>query len=171
MIDQLTLRLPELIHSIILKFSYSPSPYRELRADALGETQLQALFKDYNAQTYWASVNINDFIPAVKPKWLSLAIGYSGREMINARGAFRSASGELYNPQRQYFLSLDVNLEKIKSNKTYDKAVKEFAPKTFVLHALLPPLIAVTFCTVNFLSIVTLIWVYVSPSGKTIGSP
>lgn len=129
--------------SIILKYSYSPSPYRELRTDALGQSQLQALFKDYNAQTYWASLNINDFIPAFNPKWLNLAVGYSGNQMINAKGAFRSSSGVIYNPQRQYFLSLDVNLEKIESNKKWVKSALS------VLNCLKIPFPAVEFTKEN----------------------
>lgn len=106
---------------ILLKYSYQPSKYRELRPNVLGDSEIQGMFKDYNAQTYWASININDLIPEVKPKWLSLAMGYSGKGMVNSSGAYLTGDGTYIQPQRQYFLSLDVHLEKIETNKKWLK--------------------------------------------------
>jgi uncharacterized protein YfiM (DUF2279 family) len=107
--------------AVLLKYSYQPSKYRELRPNVLGDNELQAMFKDYNAQTYWASININELIPQVKPKWVNLAFGYSGKGMVNASGAYLRSDGTLIQPHRQYFLSLDVHLEKIETNKKWLK--------------------------------------------------
>ncbi|MBD3635728.1 MAG: DUF2279 domain-containing protein [Crocinitomicaceae bacterium] len=107
--------------AVLLKYSYQPSPYRALRPSVLGETELQAMFKDYNAQTYWASINFNDLVPQIKPKWLNLAIGYSGSGMVNASKTYLTDDGIAIEPYRQFFLSLDVHLEKIETDKKWLK--------------------------------------------------
>lgn len=104
-----------------LKYSYQNSPYRKLRPNVLGENTLEASFKDYNGQTYWASVNLNGIYSKIKPKWLNLAIGYGGEKMIYANAA-ASLQNELASklvPYRQYYLSLDIDWERIKTNKKW----------------------------------------------------
>lgn len=116
--------LQELLYQkqiVSLKYSYYPSNYRMLRPEVLGENELQAIFKDYNAQTYWASINFNDLFPEVKPSWLNLAVGYSGKGMVNASGTYTSPNGSQIHPQRQYFIGFDLNLEKIETNKKWLK--------------------------------------------------
>ncbi len=52
---------------IWMKFSYAPSDYAQYRPNALGSTFPEKLIKDYNAQTYWLSVNLHSFLPKKKP--------------------------------------------------------------------------------------------------------
>ena len=97
------------------------------RADALyGSSFAEVFLKDYNAQSYWASVNIHSFLPKENskfPRWLNIAVGYSAENMYAGFGYdFTGPDGghfildPLEFPRyRQYFLSLDVDLTKIKT--------------------------------------------------------
>lgn len=104
---------------IKMKFSYSPSPYAKYNPYKLGESHIERFFMDYNGHTYWLSLNAGDlFLRSRIPPWLSLAFGYSANGML----------GEFSNPafvnrlpvpyferSRQYLLSLDIDLSKIKT--------------------------------------------------------
>jgi len=90
------------------------------RADNLyGTTPFELIFKDYNAQTYWLSANLNAFFPQSRlPKWLNLAVGYGGDGMY---GGFENkwidnniAYDRTDVPRlRQYYLSPDIDLSRI----------------------------------------------------------
>ena len=109
---------------IRLKFSYQPTRYRELRPDLLGDNELQGIIKDYNGQIYWASVNLNAISKRIKPEWLNLAIGYGGKGMISAR---KNRTDEIngFRHEKQYFMGLDLDLTKIKTNKKWLKTTLE----------------------------------------------
>lgn len=107
---------------IRLKFSYQPTRYREYRPNVLGENELQAIFKDYNGQIYWASINLNELSQSIKPKWLNLAFGYGGEGMVSANeNILRDV--ESFNRKRQYFISLDVDFSKIRTKKPWVKSI------------------------------------------------
>ncbi|MAY83693.1 MAG: DUF2279 domain-containing protein [Flavobacteriales bacterium] len=106
-----------------LKFSYSPTDYREIRPEILGENELQGILKDYNGQTYWASFNLNAIDNRVKPRWLNLAFGYGGDGMISAKGSYSDVELGQIDPRRQYYLSLDIDFERIPSNKKWVRTV------------------------------------------------
>lgn len=110
-----------------LKFSYSQSGLAQYRPGTLGDSPATRLLKDYNAQTYWLSFNPFSVLKQQSrffPKWLSLSLGYSAYGML----------GGHYNPilvfdnngqvvkferQRRYYLSLDIDLTKIKTNSKF----------------------------------------------------
>ena len=48
---------------IQLKYSFFPSEYAKHNPSLLGKNTLQQSLKDYNGQTLWVSININDFLP------------------------------------------------------------------------------------------------------------
>lgn len=106
-----------------LKFSYSPSDLREYRPEVLGETEVQGFLKDYNGQTYWASFNLNYLHGGIEPKWLNLAIGYGGDGMIYSNSDYISSNGEVFEQKRQYYLSLDIDFERIPSNKAWVRSI------------------------------------------------
>ena len=59
------------------KFSFHTTKYASLRPNVLGSSLSEEIFKDYNGQTYWLSVNLHSFFKSSKlPKWLNLAAGY-----------------------------------------------------------------------------------------------
>ncbi|WP_154854417.1 DUF2279 domain-containing protein [Cyclobacterium xiamenense] len=109
------------------KFSFYPSPYASLRPGTLGRTLGAQLVQDYNAQTYWFSFSPGSFFDWDNwPPWLCLSIGYSGEGML----------GEFENPDfingesvkhiyryRQYFISLDMDLRKIKTRHGFLKGL------------------------------------------------
>ena len=105
-----------------LKYSYLPSKYRELRPELLGDNELQGIFKDYNGQTYWASINLNSFSDRIKPKWLNLAFGYTGEGMVSAR---KNRMDEIqgFRHERAYLLGFDFDLSKIEVSKRWLKTL------------------------------------------------
>ncbi|MBU6262937.1 MAG: YfiM family protein [Bacteroidetes bacterium] len=97
-----------------------------------GKSLPERFLKDYNAQTIWLSANIKSIWPEAQvPKWLNIATGYG---IDNTYGGYEN--GWMVNNQyytrpdlkrsRQYYLSLDVDFERIKSNKKWVRGVLTF---------------------------------------------
>lgn len=142
---------------ILLKFSYSPTEYAEIRPNLLGSNAMESLFKDYNGQTYWLSLNPNSFTKNSSwPVWLNIAIGYGAGGMLggddnifeNADGSINMAYADLRR-YRQFYLSPDIDLSKIKTERkalrfalTVLNSIKvpfpalEYSQESFKLHAL-----------------------------------
>ncbi len=99
------------------KFSYHPTDYPLIRPEALGDTFAARLIKDYNAQTYWLSVDADKFFSF--PKWLNLAVGYGVADMPYANDISNQRMG--FDPYRQYYFSLDPDLTAI---RTESKAIR-----------------------------------------------
>lgn len=120
-----------LFHKQIItpKFSYYPSKYAMYRPDVLGNNFGQRLLKDYNAQTYWFSINIASCMPQrwKFPKWLNLAVGYSANQKLEGYKnyyAIQTASGsQSFSAYRQFLLSLDIDLSKIPVKKPWLKTL------------------------------------------------
>ena len=110
---------------IIPKFSFHTTSFADLRPEALGSSLSEQILKDYNGQTYWLSINIHSFFKELKiPKWLNLAVGYGADGMITGN-VQNTAPFSASNPERfrQFYLSLDVDLKKIKTNSTFLKTI------------------------------------------------
>jgi hypothetical protein len=100
---------------LLLKYSFHRTSFAEQRPELLGDGLHEELLKDYNGQTYWLSANIEAFLKTdALPKWLNLALGYSGDGMLT--GDPNDTMFPNQNRIRQYFLSLDVDLSRIKTN-------------------------------------------------------
>lgn len=108
---------------IIPKFSYSSSRYRAYNPKLLGENNNQAIIKDYNAQTYWYSVNLYSIYEPIKPKWLNFAFGVGADGMVNSHGNYITNHGEIIRPSRQYYISLDVDFSKINTQNKFLKTL------------------------------------------------
>lgn len=93
------------------KFSFHRTDYASLRPNTLGSTSSEELIKDYNGQTYWLSVDMDKFTRF--PKWLNLAVGYGGNEMVYANDNQNSAAG--FTAYRQYYLGFDFDLTAFRS--------------------------------------------------------
>jgi len=102
---------------INLKYSFHTTKYAAIRPALLGENFLQQTIKDYNGQTYWLSANLWSFNKEHKiPKWLNIALGYGGEGMLSGnRGTFTGVDNFEDKRYRQFYLSLDVDLSKIKT--------------------------------------------------------
>lgn len=102
---------------IALKYSFHQTKYAELQPEKLGESLLEQALKDYNGQTYWLSFNLQSFFKESKiPKWLNVALGYGAEGMLYSS---ENIDNQLVMPDkayRQYYLSLDINLNGIKTN-------------------------------------------------------
>lgn len=115
---------------ISLKYSFHSSKYSSMRPDLLGSNFLETMLKDYNGQSYWLSTNIYSFLPKGSrfPKFINLAIGYSAEGMLGSFSNPLTVNGistKNIERQRQYLLSLDIDLRKIKVRNPYLKALFE----------------------------------------------
>jgi hypothetical protein len=113
---------------LTLKFSTHPTKYAQYRPETLGKGFSEAWLKDYNGQSYWLSVNPAAFMkkkPNWFPGWLNIAGGYSIDGVLGGteNPLFNQAGKPIppFNRQRQFYLSLDVDLTRIKTNS---KALK-----------------------------------------------
>lgn len=109
---------------MVLKFSFQPSVYAPYRPNVLGKDLQENILKDYNGQTYWLSVNPAAFMSHQTrfPKWLNIAVGYGAEGMTGAfaNPLYIDASGTPVNFERyrQFYLSFDIDLTRIKSKST-----------------------------------------------------
>jgi hypothetical protein len=125
---------------ISIKFSSFPKSYpsaaqssaglinlQDRTNDLYGTHLLERILKDYNSSTYWASVNVRSFITeSALPYWLNIAVGYGSD---NLYGGFdnhwmqdgRTITLDLtaYPRIRQYYLSLDIDTSRIKTNSKF----------------------------------------------------
>ena len=115
---------------IQLKFSYAQSGLAQYNPEILGKSFGTQILKDYNAQTYWLSINPSSFIKKENkfPKWLNFAFGYSAYGMIG--GSFNSfavqdVDGNVlrYERERRYYFSLDVDMTRIKTKSKVLKRI------------------------------------------------
>jgi hypothetical protein len=105
-----------------LKFSYAQSGLAKYNPSLLGKNYYSQILKDYNAQTYWLSVNPASFVKKKTkfPKWLNVAFGYSAYGMLggyNNLFVVQDEDGNVLNIERQrrFYFSLDVDLSRIKT--------------------------------------------------------
>ena len=106
------------------KFSFHQTKFASQRPETLGASFNEEILKDYNGQTYWLSFNVHSFTKdSFIPKWLNLAIGYSGEGMLYGNDAEAIENGIIQNPYRQFYLSLDVDLTKISTKSHFLKTL------------------------------------------------
>jgi hypothetical protein len=106
------------------KFSFHRTKFAGLRPNLLGSNLSEEIIKDYNGQTYWFSCNVSTFIKKEDskfPKWLNVSFGYGAENMVRAADKLSRLEG--YNPYRQYYLSLDVDVSHVKTKKKWIKYV------------------------------------------------
>lgn len=107
---------------ILLKYSFSRSDFASQRPEKLGNGLSEELLKDYNGQTYWLSANISTFLKTENfPKWLNIAFGYGADGMLTGNPNDDNFLNQ--NRVRQFYLSLDVDLTRIKTNSSVLKTI------------------------------------------------
>ena len=115
---------------IQFKFSFHRKTYNDptlnQRSDKIfGKSTAERFLKDYNGQTYWLSTNVRSFFPESKwPKWLNIAVGTGADGMFGANENIgKDVNGNInfnrtdIKRYRQWYLSPDIDLTKIKTNK------------------------------------------------------
>ncbi|WP_229254114.1 DUF2279 domain-containing protein [Dyadobacter sp. NIV53] len=100
------------------KFSFHYTSLAAVRPELLGSNYSERWLKDYNGQTYWYSASPKSFFKNSQwPAWLCFSVGYGINNMVSSEKDKSITLG--YRPYRQYYLSLDIDLTKIKTrNKT-----------------------------------------------------
>jgi len=99
---------------IQLKYSYRPTKWASLNPEQLGNNHMERALKDYNGQTYWLSLNMKSLLNIQSidfPEWLNLSLGYGANCMKQPY----PKEGKIVLRKRQYFLSLDIDLTRIKT--------------------------------------------------------
>jgi hypothetical protein len=116
---------------VSLKFSFRKSTFPQYNPGLMGRTWNEQIVKDYNGQTYWVSVNIASFLndETKFPKFLNLAFGYGATGMTGGTSnpVMVNSAGNVitFERERRYYLSLDLDLTKIKTHSYFLKAVFE----------------------------------------------
>ncbi len=120
--------------------SYSKEPILSVSGEAtssldkrannfFGSSFAERYLKDYNGQTYWASINVHSFLPESNtfPEWLNVAVGYGAQGLW---GGFENQweednqRYELDLPRyRQWYLSLDIDLTKIDTDNYFLRTI------------------------------------------------
>ena len=132
------------VKGLSLKFSFHQTDYPSFRPALLGKNLNEQILKDYNGQTYWLSMNIASFFRSSSsyttfrdgrekshlsfPRWLNLAFGYGGEGMISGKDELVTlANGNQVwmERYRQYYLSLDIDLTRIKTKSKFLHALAE----------------------------------------------
>ena len=106
---------------IQFKYSYRPSQWAKQNSGLLGESHIQRSLKDYNGQTYWLSFNLKSLLNIEDkrfPSWLSFAIGHGANGMTRAY-----KKDEITYRQRQFLMSFDVDLNKIRTKSKFLNSV------------------------------------------------
>lgn len=110
---------------IMFRFNFIPSRIAKYNPSQLGDSFLKQLLKDYNAQTYWLSFNPASFSDLNIPQWLNLAVGYGANGMTGARYNIPSCLPTDFNREREFYISLDVDLRRINTgSKHLNKILK-----------------------------------------------
>lgn len=105
--------------------SYSDATLNHRSDELFGKSSPERFLKDYNGQTYWASVTLKTILPGSKlPPWLSVSIGYGAEGMFggtenigkddNGNITFNRPDIKRY---RQWYLAPDIDWSKIKTDK------------------------------------------------------
>ncbi len=105
----------------------------QARADNLfGATYVEKYLKDYNAQVYWMTIDVNGFLNDGNkwPDWLNIALGYGAENMFGGFENKWEIDGEHFVLNQndfprisQYYLGFDIDLTKIKTKNDFFKGV------------------------------------------------
>lgn len=133
------------------KFSYHHTELAAMRPNVLGNTDLSRVVADYNGQTFWLSLNLRSVFKQQKflPSWLNVSGGYGAYGMLAAENNPRlyDVVNRTYLPEveryRSYYLSLDIDFDKIKTRSKFLKST------FFFLNMIKVPLPTIEFNTLG----------------------
>jgi hypothetical protein len=133
------------------KFSYHHTELADMRPSVLGDSDFSRVVADYNGQTFWLSLNLRSVFKNKEflPKWLNVSGGYGAYGMLSAENNPRIYDREnrTYLPAveryRSYYLSLDIDFDKIKTRSKFLKST------FFFLNMIKVPLPTIEFNTLG----------------------
>lgn len=111
---------------------------RQRAADLYGVNIVESFLKDYNGLTIWVSANPASFFPAKQapsafrwPQWLNIAVGYGAENLYGGfentwtsdAGFQYAIDGQAFPRYRQFYLSLDVDLSRIRTRSRFLKTL------------------------------------------------
>ena len=119
---------------IQIKMSYHAYDYPpdqiERRNELFGESSLERILKDYNSQTYWASINLKSFFrDSNLPAWLNISFGYGAEGMLGGfENKWEDKDGNTitrYDVERlrEFYIAPDIDLTKIKTKSKFLRSV------------------------------------------------
>ncbi len=108
---------------ILFKFSYHHTSFAHYRPNLLGDKNYKRLMKDYNGQTYWLSTSPYQFGVDWWPSLLNIAVGYGAEGMTGGSENLVNQNIPYYARERQFYLSLDIDLTQIKTSKKWLKSI------------------------------------------------
>ena len=105
---------------VMCKFSFHTTSYSKFRPELLGDRVVENVFKDYNGQSYWLSLNLASFLneDSKFPQWLNIAVGYGAEGMLGANENPSIVGGKdipEFIRYRKALFSLDIDLTRIKT--------------------------------------------------------
>ena len=104
------------------KFSFHFTGLAKERPNLLGSKPTERWLKDYNGQTYWYSSSPKSFFKGSSwPAWLCFSVGYGIQDMVSSERSKSIEKG--FRPYRQYYLSIDIDLTKIKTRSKFVKTI------------------------------------------------
>ncbi|MCH2022090.1 MAG: YfiM family protein [Saprospiraceae bacterium] len=114
--------------------SSSTTSINERAASLFGTSAPELLFKEYNGQTIWLSINVASFCKTRKnnfpPSWINVALGYGIENVFGAESnTWEDDNGNIFSiPQSyerhsQFYLSLDIDFERIPTKHKWLKVV------------------------------------------------
>ncbi|MBS1949981.1 MAG: hypothetical protein OJF59_002374 [Cytophagales bacterium] len=126
------------------KFSFHQTAYSLIRPDLLGSTFAQQIIKDYNGQTYWASVDINKLTgKKIFPGWLVISVGYGAEGLLGGHdNVWPDASGKVVDYShtartKRIFISVDILAhELMRKNNIFNYLFRPFVILKFPAPAL-----------------------------------
>ena len=115
-------------YAINFKLFTSKSAFIRYNPQQFGGSRPKQIFSDYNGQTYWLSFGMKKIVPLdVIPDWLNIAVGYGADGLIgqtkNPQFTEDGAIIPNFDRYRQYYLSLDIELRKIRTRYPFMNAV------------------------------------------------
>jgi len=118
---------------VSFKYSYHTTEFVSLRPKVFGENYFNQLVADYNGQTYWMSLNLGSLFPKSKyiPSWLCVSGGYGAYGLLSSetnptREGFGTDPFPEFDRTRHYYLSLDIDFDKIKTKSKVLKTIFSF---------------------------------------------
>ena len=106
------------------KLSFSRTAYARNANGLLGKNNLFSEFVyDYNGYTYWFSFSPKKLFNSKKiPEWINLSLGYGSDGMLGEfenKLSYRGVELPNYKRYRQFYLSLDIDFSKVKTNSRF----------------------------------------------------